>query len=438
MSDPSDPGSGSGNRRTLTYFGSLALLVYLATPVGFLVDIQTSFLLKNELHATAGEVALFRLVTAVPIYLAVVFGLARDHWNPLGLRDRGFLLLFAPVCAAALAWMAFAEPTYTGLLVGMLLAMVASRFVYAAYQGLIALIGQERRMSGRLSAVWMVFMFVPFVIGALVSGIASEHLPPRTALLVPVAASLVIALFALWKPASVFAGAYELPQASPVDFVASVRRLVGHRAIYPAALIVLLFNFSPGMATPLQFHLANDLHAPDSYFSYFLAISAAAFMVTAVLYGFLCTKVRLRKLLWWGTVIAIPQSIPLAFVSSPESALLLAVPIGMMGATAAAAYYDLAMRSCPPGLQGTFMMIVDGLLVLSARASDVWGAELYRSSAEHGFLYCVIATTFVYACILPVLRAVPPELTATADGEPNPDVDAEVLAEIRQTRGAST
>lgn len=437
MSVPSDPRSDPGIGRTLTYFGSLALLVYLATPIGYLVDIQTAFLLKNELQATPGEVATFRLVTAVPIYLAVVFGLARDHWNPLGLRDRGFLLLFAPVCAGALAWMAFAEPTYAGLLVAMLFAMLASRFVYASYQGLIALVGQERRMSGRLSAVWMVFMFVPFVVGALLSGIASEHLPPRTALLVPVAASLAIAVFALWKPASVFAGAYDQPPASPADFVGSLRRLVGHRAIYPAALIALLFNFSPGIATPLQFHLANDLHAPDAYYSYFLAISAGAFMVTAVLYGFLCTKVRLRTLLWWGTIIAIPQSVPLAFVSSADAALLLAVPMGMMGATAGAAYYDLVMRSCPPGLQGTFMMIVDGLLILSSRASDVWGAELYSSNPEHGFLYCVIATSVVYACIPLVLPAVPRELTATADGEPNPEVETEVLAEIGQAGGGN-
>ena len=39
--------------QTFLYFGSLTLFVYLATPALYLVDIQTSYMLKNELHAQA-------------------------------------------------------------------------------------------------------------------------------------------------------------------------------------------------------------------------------------------------------------------------------------------------------------------------------------------------------------------------------------------------
>ena len=77
-------------RQTFIYFGWLTLFVYLATPGGYLVDIQTSYMLKNQLHATATQVSIFRLVTGIPVYFSFVFGLMRDLWNPLGLRDRGF------------------------------------------------------------------------------------------------------------------------------------------------------------------------------------------------------------------------------------------------------------------------------------------------------------------------------------------------------------
>src|SRR5580765_7923808 len=110
-----------GSDQTLQYFGWLTLFVYLATPAGYLIDVQTSYILKNELHATATQVSTFRLLTGMPIYFAFVFGLARDHWNPLGLRDRGFFLIFAPATAAAFILMAVSEFSYTGLLVGMLL-----------------------------------------------------------------------------------------------------------------------------------------------------------------------------------------------------------------------------------------------------------------------------------------------------------------------------
>ena len=79
------------------------------------------------------------------------------------------------------------------------------------------------------------------------------------------------------------------------------------------------------------------------------------------------------------------------------------------------------------------MMLVDGVYVLAGRGGDRLGTGIYSSSPAHGFLYCVIATTAVYALILPLILLVPKELIATADGEPNPKVEAEMLKEIDAT-----
>jgi hypothetical protein len=149
---------------------------------------------------------------------------------------------------------------------------------------------------------------------------------------------------------------------------------------------------------------------------------SAAFIPTFLLYGVLCKRVSLKKLLWWGTIIAIPQMIPLAFIHSGNLAVVLAVPIGLMGGIATAAYYDLAIRSCPAGLQGTLMMLVEGVFLLSGRGGDLLGSYIYNSSPTNGFLYCVIATTLVYALILPLILLVPKELIATADGQTNPAI----------------
>ncbi|CAG2146417.1 hypothetical protein LMG31506_03406 [Cupriavidus yeoncheonensis] len=415
-----------GSDRTLQYFGWMTLFIYLATPAGALVDIQTSYILKNQLHATATPISAFRLLTGIPVYIAFAFGLARDQWNPMGLRDRGFFLMFAPVTAATCIWMAFSGFSYARLLIGMLLAMTSSRFVAAAYQGLIALVGQEKLMSGRLSALWNVIGSVPVVAGAFASGYVSDHLAPTDAFFLVAVFNLLIAALALWKPASVFGHLYEKPQARGTDFVGNVRRLVQHKAVYPAVLICFLWNFAPGSATPLQFYLTNALHASDSIYSYYNGIFAAAFVPTFLLYGFLCKRVSLNKLLWWGTIIAVPQMIPLAFIHSADLALVLAAPIGLMGGIATAAYFDLAIRSCPPGLQGTLMMLVDGVLALSARAGDLLGSWIYNSDATHGFTYCVIATTVVYALILPLIPLAPKELIATRDGESSPEIEGGV------------
>jgi MFS family permease len=418
------------------YFAPLTLLVYLVMPHGYLLDFATSYMLKDQLHASVTEVSSFRLLTAIPVYLSVVFGFTRDLWSPLGLRDRGYFLIFAPATAAVFAWMAYAELTYTGLFIGMFLVMFFWRFVAAGQWALLALAGQEKLMSGRLSALWNIISSVPYIVGALASGWIAEHLPPRQTFILMAALSLLIFAFAFWKPKAVFDHAYDKPQAKGSDLLGDIKRLVRHRAVYPAVLIMFMFSFAPGANTPLQFYLTNKLHASDAIYTDYYAIFAVSFIPMFFLYAWLCKRYSLRTLLWIGTIITVPQMIPLALVSSAQQALWLAFPIGMMGGIATGAYYDLAMRSCPPGLQGTLMMMVDGMYLLSYRGGDILGAHIYASSPEHGFLYCALATTAVYALILPVILLIPGDLIATTDGEANPELDEQILAEIAATSPA--
>ncbi|MDB5298640.1 MAG: hypothetical protein JWO87_303, partial [Phycisphaerales bacterium] len=57
------------------------------------------------------------------------------------------------------------------------------------------------------------------------------------------------------------------------------------------------------------------------------------------------------------------------------------------------------------------------------------GSKIYSSSPTHGFLYCVIAITVVYAAILPLILLVPKNLIANADGQPSPEDKAEKMEE---------
>ena len=70
---------------------------------------------------------------------------------------------------------------------------------------------------------------------------------------------------------------------------------------------------------------------------------------TFMVFGLLCQRVPLKTLLLWGTVVAIPQMVPLLFIHSVTGALIAAAPIGLMGGIAIAAYLDLIIRSCPRG-----------------------------------------------------------------------------------------
>ena len=73
----------SVRQRIFLYLGALIVLLAFGSPHGGLIDIPLSFFLKNKLHLEAHELAGFRLVVAIPLYLSFVFGFIRDicHWR---------------------------------------------------------------------------------------------------------------------------------------------------------------------------------------------------------------------------------------------------------------------------------------------------------------------------------------------------------------------
>jgi MFS family permease len=408
-------------QRIFLYLGVLIVLLAFGSPHGGLIDIPISFFLKNKLHLTAHELATFRLVAALPLYLSFVFGFIRDTWNPFGMRDRGFMMLFGTITAGFYIFFAFIPITYGTLLVAVLLLTTSFLFVASAQNGLTSIIGQQHAMSGQVSAVWNIFASIPTVGALLIGGTLSNLLEDRNAgeaarilFLVGAATMASVAVYAAWKPRSIFDNVH-IERGTAAHPLKDVKRLLRHWPIYPALLIWLLWNFAPGSATPLQYYLQNTLYADDAQWGQWNAIFAASFIPTFMVFGLLCQKLPLRTLLLWGTVVAVPQLVPLLFIHSVTGALIAAVPIGLMGGVATAAYLDLIIRSCPRGLQGTTLMMSGSLYFIASRFGDVLGTNLYDYYG--GFAACVTAITVVYALILPALLLVPKHLIATADGQ---------------------
>lgn len=413
--------SHSVRQRIFFYLGALTVLLAFGGPFGGLIDIPISFFLKNKLHLKAHEVAEFRLVSSIPVYLSFVFGFIRDTWNPFGMGDRGFIFLFGTISAALYVFFSFTPITYWTLLVAIVLLTTSGLFVTSALNGLASMIGQQHAMSGQISAVLNIFASIPTVAAPLIGGTLSDLLEGRNAeqaarilFLVGAAITAAVTVCAAWKPKSVFDNirTERRPAAHPLK---DLKRLVHHWPVYPALLICLLWNFAPGSDTPLQYYLQNTLHAKDAQWGQWNAILGASSIPTFMLFSFLCQKLPLKTLLLWGTVVAVPQMVPLLFIHSVSGALIAAVPIGLMGGVATAAYLDLLIRSCPRGLQGTTLMMAGSLYWIATRFGDVLGTTLYDYYG--GFAACVVAITVVYALILPTLLLVPKRLIATADGQ---------------------
>ncbi len=410
-----------GERRwLLIYAGFLLLLVNFASPDSGLIAIPVNFFLKNRLHMSAHQVAVFNAWAGTPLYLSFVFGFLRDRWSPLGAGDRGHFAVFGLATGAIYGAIAFMPPTYGLLLGGVILATAAIQTAIGAASALFSGLGQDHAISGQASTTLNLANNLPLVVGFLLGGQLSELMEGRNAvaaarLLFLVGAGLMasVAVFGPLGPRRLFNAPRTKLQTTAL---ADILRLLRTPAIYPPVIIEFLWCFAPAGGLVLQFHMANALHASDSQVGEFFAIFWVSSLPAFLLYGWLCQRIRLRPLLWISTVVAIPQWVPILLAHTPDQALMAAVPIGFLGGLASVAYIDLAIRSCPKGLQGTMMLLViTTTFSVGARFGDLWGASLYEQKG--GFTAAVIATVLVYLLIVPVLFFVPKRLTATADGE---------------------
>jgi hypothetical protein len=406
--------------RLLLYAGVPILIINFAAPYLGLIGLPITFFLKNRLHLSAHQTAQFNLIISIPLFLGFVFGFIRDRWSPFGTGDRGHLVVFGLATAAIYAAMAFIEPTYAVLLVGVLVVTALMQFVAGAATGLSSAIGRHHAMTGQMSTVMNFAILAPGVMAMLLGGVLSGLLEgggavtaARILFLLGAGLMLAITAFGAFGPKRLFDDAVAGAEPQRLTPGADVMRLLRTWAIYPVIMIQLLWQFAPGANLALQYHMANELHATDAQVGAFFAIFYAGFLPVYVLYAWLAQRLRLGTLLWIGGVLAVPQMVSLLFIHSAQSALLAAIPMGLLGGIGQAAFTDLAMRSCPKGLEGTMMMLFLALYWISARFGDLWGADLYEHHG--GFNTALWATIAVYAAILPVLFLVPRGIKAGKD-----------------------
>ena len=152
------------------------------------------------------------------------------------MRDRGFMVLFGAIARPCTSSSPSRHPTYRSLMVAVLLLATSFLFVSSAQNGLTSTIGQQHVMSGQVSAAWNIFGSLPGIAALLVGGCLSDLMEGRDAeraahllFLVGAAIMALVALFGLWKPASVFGNLHveRPPDAAPMATTSSACSGIG-------------------------------------------------------------------------------------------------------------------------------------------------------------------------------------------------------------------
>ncbi len=407
------PDSAGTSSAIVGYFLILFLAGGLGAPTG-IAAIPIGYFLKDNLHLSPVDLALFVAIAGAPAYFGFLPGFLRDRFRPRVMGDRAYLLVGAIMALVAYLYLGVASIDYATLLYATLIAGIAYLIVIAGAQALMTGVAQAHLMTGRLSVVSGVATYMPAVISALLGGWLVAHVPARVTFLLAACVTALIAAQAFWRQRAVIA--FEQTKSGAETGMAALWRLARYRPIWPAAAIFFLWNFGPGWGTPMFYHLTETVRVSSLLFGTFTAVQWLFFIPSAMFYAPLCRRFTLTSLLWWGTLVAILQGPIMFFAQSPASAIAVAVLYGLFGGFPTAAYVDLIMRSCPKGLEGTGMMLaVTTALSVASNSGNLLGSWIY---SKGGFASAVIITTLATALIVPMLCWVPDGITSTRDGEP--------------------
>jgi MFS family permease len=413
------------------YFGILTMALGLGRPDIGLAQLPVQFFLKDRLHLSPTQQATFGLLANIPFYAGFLFGFMRDRYRPLGWGDRGYLLLATPFGVACYCWLAQSPVTYARLLGAVLLVSLVFQWLLAATQGLLATVGQQQLMTGRLGAMWMFALTAPGVVAGFGGGWLAKHVSMQATFWLVAAITLILFFQAFWRPAAIFTAEQESHNLMDEGGLQAIRRLFQHRPYWLAAGVMLCWNFVPGWFTPLLFHMTKTVGMSSETYGLFQAIMAAGNGVAIIFYGFLCRRMSLHPLLWIGTLFGIIPSVMMFLIHNPTQGIILAFIAGPLNGIANAGYMDLLLRSCPRKLEGTGTTLVYSVNLLAVYVSDVFGAWLYQRG---GYVLAFSVSALTTATVFLFIPFLPKRLIAYRDGEMSEEME-EKLGEAALVTG---
>src|SRR6202451_289275 len=99
----------------LAYFAILNVAIGLGSPLG-IAAIPISYFLKDNLHLSPVQLAVFFAIGTVPVCVGFVFGFIRDRWRSARWGDRQYLLVSAIAAVVVYLWLATSTIDYYKLL----------------------------------------------------------------------------------------------------------------------------------------------------------------------------------------------------------------------------------------------------------------------------------------------------------------------------------
>lgn len=406
MSAEQRPGDRTLIRRLLLFFALVYVVEGLAQPDGLIAQ-PLSYYLKTSKGWTPTQIAAFTSLLYVAWIIKPLYGLISDFVPLFGYRRKSYVVIVNIAAVGGFIWV-----TQLSAPRALFFALAVTAYAMAISSTLCGAVlvenGHRLRASSRFVNQQWLWYNIAAMAAAVAGGQLVQHLLPQDALH---GAAAIVA----FTPVVVIAGAlFLVPERKArinvqemKDSLESLKSSLKRRELWLIAGFLFLYNFSPGLSTPLYFTMTDTLKFSQGYIGILSSISALGWIVGALLYRPLFGALSLKRLLNVSIGLGAFTTAAFLFLSSETSAAIIYFGAGFAGVLAMVATLTLAADYCPPGAEGfTFAALMSAGNLASTLANNV-GALLYTRVFDQNLPPLVVisaAVTAVAFLAVPLLR----------------------------------
>ncbi|HUD86067.1 MAG TPA: MFS transporter [Xanthobacteraceae bacterium] len=402
-----DPAADKAVINRLLWFFALVYLVEGLGQVVGLIAQPLNYYLKEAQSWSPSEITAFITLFNLPWIIKPLYGLISDFVPLFGYRRKSYLLLANVAAVGGFIW-ATQLTAPDDLFVALMVTAYAMAISSTLCGALLVENGQRLHESGTFVNQQWLWFNIAAMAAAILGGELVQHLSPSGALH---AAAAVVAV----APLSVIIGTvFLIPEQKVVvdrqGMRATLAGLVGsfrRRELWLIAGFLFLYNFSPGLNTPLYFTLTDSLNFSQAYIGILGSIASAGWVVGALLYRRVFSGLTLRSLLNVSIAFGTLATAAFVFLSNETSAAVIYFCSGFAAMLATVATVTLAADYCPPRAEGCAFAVLMSIINLATSAADNVGSLLYTHFFNRSLpplvLISAAFTAFAFV-LLPFLR----------------------------------
>jgi predicted MFS family arabinose efflux permease len=261
--------------------------------------------------------------------------------------------------------------------------------------------GRPLGLTGAFQSVQWAAIYAASVLVGVGGGYLAEHRALHTAFagtaLFPLLTLGMATLFVREAPAA--ADREALRQT-----MAAIREAVGHRQLWIVAGFIFFFTFSPSIGTPLFYYQTDTLKFSQQYIGMLTAFASVAAIVGALAYAPLSRRMPLKRLVNLAIGIAVVSTLAYLLYRSATSALVIDVTFGCIGMITQLAFLDLAAKSCPRRIEGTFFALLMSVYNGGVQGSQIVGGYLYDYVGYTSLVLISAAATALTFVLVPLVQ----------------------------------